>query len=175
MPEPISCCHLNAPLASWLAPPLQPSHWLSAAQRQCGGGGGGGGGGGRQAYQLSFIHRMASSSLNCLSNSYSWSASTDMLAALLLHAAGDETTLGRARGVRAGWTRLLPRGLSSRISISLSLSLLRARAPAPPCFFFLLHPAEREPTPSSSAVLDPRVLAPAVLLPSQQGFWKTLN
>lgn len=33
-------------------------------------------------YQFSCIHRMASSSLNCLSNSYSCRASTDMVAAL---------------------------------------------------------------------------------------------
>lgn len=33
-----------------------------------------------EPYQFSCIHRMASSSLNCLSNSYSCRASTDMLA-----------------------------------------------------------------------------------------------
>lgn len=104
-------------------------------------------------YQFSCIHRMASSSLNCLSNSYSCRASTDMLAedgggrvpfALLGQDDG-----GGWGGGRGGWGCLFsrfPRGFELASLGSLSDPVGCARTARQ---WRNRHPPPAAPTPSS--------------------------
>lgn len=102
-----------------------------------------------EPYQFSCIHRMASSSLNCLSNSYSCRASTDMLAedgvAGFRSRCSDKTILGCGGG-GCLFSRF-PRRFELASLGSLSDPVGCARTARQ---WRNLHPLPAAPTPSSS-------------------------